>query len=874
MARAAEPALRELAQYRAMWETVVDGIISIDEQGTVIALNPAAERIFGYSAAEVVGNNVKMLMPEPYHGQHDNYLANYRRSGEAKIIGTGREVEGKRKDGSIFPLHLSVAKMEVNGEVCYNGVLRDLTDSRAAEAELAESQRRYHDVLERSGLKAAQPKSFLLGKGIKKPAFWKFMLEDRQFDERHLYTLALLMTGLPVLVGLMMVGAWLWPGDALRLAVPWIFYMQLKTAVLYSLCGLGLSLVLWGRGAYAFPVAAFVGAVAGATLLEYGLGMSLGIDPWLAGDLVYDMNAYPGRMAPNTAAVLLTTAVVLALLASPEKIYQRLRVVAVDFLSFMVLAIGVAVLAGYIRGEPMVYTWGSMTRMSIPTAVATLVLAMAVMATSSYHQRMGVARGLWWIPPILALLVFMFDLAMPLGVAAGIAYVPLVFCGLWFRRLHMTFVLAMMGTLLTIMGYMFSPAGPYGNWIVLTNRTLTVGTLWLVAVLVYLHQRIYRTLADSELRFKNLYNHTPVMLFSTNEDNELVGVSNHWLDMMGYTRDEVLGRKITDFMSEEAARVARETTLPRFKAKGTLKDAVSVMARSDGTPMEVMISAITEKDQKGRYVRSLAVMVDTTQKNRSEKMLREYANKLSQQNISLARSNQELENFAYITSHDLQEPLRMVRSYGDLLRDRYMKALPDEAREFLGYMVNGAERMQNLIRDLLAYSRVSRNEMKLSEVDFASVVEEVKRTLGSDLTPVGASIKVSSGLPKVAGEKGMLMQVMQNLLTNAVKFRKAEGPLEVEVSARKDGEKWEFAVRDNGIGIDPRHGERVFEMFKRLHSREEYEGTGIGLAVCKKVVERHGGEIWVDSELGRGATFYFTLPEQQPMKEEPNDEGK
>ncbi|HET7771046.1 MAG TPA: ATP-binding protein [Chloroflexota bacterium] len=232
----------------------------------------------------------------------------------------------------------------------------------------------------------------------------------------------------------------------------------------------------------------------------------------------------------------------------------------------------------------------------------------------------------------------------------------------------------------------------------------------------------------------------------------------------------------------------------------------------------------------------------------------------------LARSNHDLELFAYASSHDLQEPLRQVVSYLQLLKRRHGDKLDGEAREFLDFAVAGGQRMQRLIGDLLAYSRVGRPDTPLGVVDTAAVFADALTSLRGVIAESGASV-TSDALPVVTGNYALLLQVFQNLIGNAVKFR-GEAPPEVHVSAERAGAGvWRFAVRDNGIGIEEEYWDRVFVLFRRLHRREEYAGTGIGLALSKKIVEWHGGSIWVESAVGRGSTFHFTLPESSEPKE-------
>ena len=232
--------------------------------------------------------------------------------------------------------------------------------------------------------------------------------------------------------------------------------------------------------------------------------------------------------------------------------------------------------------------------------------------------------------------------------------------------------------------------------------------------------------------------------------------------------------------------------------------------------------------------------------------------RVQQRTSELQRSNQELEQFAYVASHDLQEPLRMISSFMQLMERRYKGRLDDDADQYIGYAVDGARRLQLLIQDLLAFSRVGSHGAPLEPTNCEEVLARVRGNLQVAATESDATI-TSDPMPVVMGDASQLVQLFQNLLANGLKFRGQEAP-KIHVGARQDGNEWMFTVSDNGIGIDKQFFDKIFTIFQRLHGREEYPGTGIGLAVCKKIVERHRGRIWLESEPGKGTQFHFTLP--------------
>lgn len=231
---------------------------------------------------------------------------------------------------------------------------------------------------------------------------------------------------------------------------------------------------------------------------------------------------------------------------------------------------------------------------------------------------------------------------------------------------------------------------------------------------------------------------------------------------------------------------------------------------------------------------------------------------LKKQTKELVRSNAELEQFAYVASHDLQEPLRIVSSYVQLIARRYKDKLDADANDFIGYAVDGANRMQILINDLLTYSRIGMHGKDFEPTDCEAVLKRTLDSLQLMIKETGAIVK-HDPLPTIIADDLQLGQLFQNLISNAIKFRNEQPPY-INISVEEKTTEWVFAVRDNGIGIDPKYSERIFIIFQRLHNKEKYSGTGIGLAICKKIVERHGGRIWIQSQLGKGATFFFTVP--------------
>ncbi|HWY21699.1 MAG TPA: ATP-binding protein [Candidatus Acidoferrum sp.] len=289
--------------------------------------------------------------------------------------------------------------------------------------------------------------------------------------------------------------------------------------------------------------------------------------------------------------------------------------------------------------------------------------------------------------------------------------------------------------------------------------------------------------------------------------------------------------------------------IPMILVSGALGDVTAVECIRQGATDYVL------KDSLAR----LSEVVRRALREKDERSLRHRMEEdLARKVDELARSNADLEQFAYVASHDLQEPLRMVTAYTQLLAERYRGKLDENADKYIGYASEGAQRMQVLIQDLLAFSRVGRNNAGIGSVDCNAVMADVLQTLAPAIQESGAVI-THDALPAVWADRTQLAQVFQNLVGNAIKFRGKEPPV-VSVQAEKTAQRWQFSVSDNGIGIAPEFAENIFVVFQRLHARTEYPGNGIGLAICKKIVERNGGKIWVESRAGSGSSFKFTLP--------------
>ena len=395
-------------------------------------------------------------------------------------------------------------------------------------------------------------------------------------------------------------------------------------------------------------------------------------------------------------------------------------------------------------------------------------------------------------------------------------------------------------------------------------------------------------LQESENKYRILLENLPQKIFQKDTDLVYVSCNENFAQDLKIRPEEFKGKTDYEFFPEELAEKYRADDR-RIITSGKTEDIEEKYLR-DGQEIWVQTLKTPIKDKKGTITGLLGIFWEITERKRMEEALlkardeleervEERTTELSKANTllkkeiaerkqaeeklkryasELERSNQELQQFAYVASHDLQEPLRMVASYTQLLAERYKGKLDSDADEFIAYAVDGATRMQALINDLLTYSRVGTKGKDFKPIDCKTVLE---RTLDNLKKAVEESLAelTYEPLPTVMADDVQLGQLFQNLIGNAIKFRSEESP-HIHISAERNEDKWIFSVGDNGIGIDPEFTERIFIIFQRLHKRRDYPGTGIGLAVCKKIVERHGGRIWVESKPEKGSTFYFTIP--------------
>jgi PAS domain S-box-containing protein len=733
-------------------------MVVVNPSGDIVLLNVQAEKQFGYSRDELVGQKVKNIIPE---GFAERLIADGTRSAAdalAQQIGTGIELVGRRKDGSEFPIEIMLSPLKNAQEILVTAAIRDISGRKQAEEHLAqiEERRRLGD----DALRESEERYRMLLDGIKNYAIFMMDTKGRVLS---------------------------WNAGAERIKG----YTSDQIIGHNFSCFFPPEDIERGRPEEVLRIAAASGryeaksmrvrkdgsrflASVTFTALRNSAGTLQGFS-----EFSYDLSESKESGAKYQAL----------LEAAPD------AMVVVNQAGEIVLVnVQAEKQFGYSRNELV----GQKVKNVIPEGFAERLIADgARSAAEALAQQIG----------------------------TGIELVA--------RR---------------------KDGSEFPIEIMLSPLKSAEGILVTAAIRdISVRKEAETHLAQMEGRYRGLLEAAPDAMVVVNQAGEIVLVNVQAEKQFGYSRNELVGQKVKNVIPEgfaerliaDGARSAAEALAQQI---GT---GIELLARrKDGSefPIEIMLSPL--ESVEGILV--TAAIRDISERKESEQHLVKTVGELK-------RSNEELQQFAYVSSHDLQEPLRMVASYTQLLAKRYQGRLDSNADEFIAFAVDGCNRMQGLIRDLLAYSRAGTNGNAFCEVSAEDALQGGLTNLRITIEQSGAVVSHDS-LPAIETDETQLTQVFQNLVGNAIKYRSAEVP-RVHVSATKNGDnEWIFSVRDNGLGIAPQYFERIFIIFQRLHGRDEFEGTGIGLAICKKVLERLGGRIWVESQLGTGSTFYFALP--------------
>jgi PAS domain S-box len=349
-------------------------------------------------------------------------------------------------------------------------------------------------------------------------------------------------------------------------------------------------------------------------------------------------------------------------------------------------------------------------------------------------------------------------------------------------------------------------------------------------------------------KYYDLYNFAPVGYLTLDLNILITEVNDTFANLVGLANDRLIGTRFTWYISSKCSNLFQRYFRKAFKTVEKQSFDIELIPKN-GVPFYSHVELLPQIDRD--IIQIKTAVVDISQRKKLEDELR--------------RSNEELEQFAYVASHDLQEPLRTISSFTQLLERRYHNKLDEDADEFMEYVVEAAQRMQQMILDLLEYSRVVTKGGFFKDVNTDESLDKALFNLKGTIENTNATV-THDDLPILIGDESQLIKVFQNLISNAIKFKKPEISPKIHISASLDDKRDEyvFSVSDNGIGMDPQYAERIFTIFQRLHTLDEYQGSGIGLSITKRIIERHGGRVWVKSSIGNGSTFYFTIPTSPP----------
>jgi PAS domain S-box-containing protein len=745
----------ESSRYRELLEAAPDAMVVVNQDGNIVLLNLQAEKQFGYRRDELLGLEVKTIIPD---GFAERLIADDLRSAEdalAQQIGAGIELTARRKDGSSFPIEIMLSPLKSAEGMLVTAAIRDISVRKNAEKHLVEmeGQRR----LAEEALRLSEEQYRMLLDGIHDMAI--FMIDPQgRVVSWNAGAERIKGYGADEIIGCNY--SCFFPPEEIARGRPEEILRMTATYGRHEERGMRIR----KDGSQFFAGVTF-------TALRDSAGNLRGFS-----EFSQDLSArkesekkYSGLLeaAPDAMVVVNQTGDIILLNLRAEKQF------------------------GYHRDELL----GQSVKNIIPEGFAERLIADDLRSAED---------------------------ALAQQIGTGIELVAR-------RKDGSEFPIELM----------LSPLGsPEGILVTAAIRDISV------------RKAAETHLAQMEGRYRGLLEAAPDAMVVVNQSGTIVLLNLRAEKQFGYHRDELLGQSVKNIIPEGFAErlIADDLRSAEDALAQQIGTGIELVARRKDRsefPIELMLSPLGSPE--GILV--TAAIRDISLRKAAEAEL-----------LELSRSNDDLAQFAYIASHDLQEPLRMVASYTQLLAKRYKGKLDADADEFIAYAVDGATRMQRLIQDLLAYSRVGKRTNDLLKTSSEDALRQALANLHGAIEDSGAQI-TQGMLPWVLADEMQLVQLFQNLIGNAIKYQRPGVP-RIHVSAANNGEKKSiFSVEDNGLGIEARYFERIFGVFQRLHKREEFAGTGIGLAICKKIVERHGGRIWVDSHPWKGSTFHFELAE-------------
>jgi PAS domain S-box-containing protein len=769
------------AKYRGLLEAAPDAMVVVNLSGEIILVNVQAERQFGYSRDELVGQKVKNIIPD---GFAERLIADAARSTAdalAQQIGMGIELSGRRKDGTEFPIEMMLSPLESAEGTLVAAAIRNISVRKAAEKHLAQIVDKHQQT----------------------------EVTLRECDERY----RMLLDGVHDYAIFMM--------DPQGRVVSWNAGAErIKGYTAEQIIGQNFSRFFPAEDiASGRPEEILRMTAASGRHEERGMRVRKDGSQFLSSLTFTALRATDG-----TLRGISEFSHDLSEETASEARYRGLLEAAPDAMvvvnqsgAIVLLNVQAEKQFGYSRDELV----GQKVTNIIPEGFAERLIADATRSTAeALAQQMGMGIEL-----------------------SG-------------RR---------------------KDGSEFPIEIMLSPLESAEGTLVTAAIRnISVREAAEEHLVQMESRYRGLLEAAPDAMVVVNQSGEIVLVNVQAEKQFGYSRDELVGHRVKSIIPQGFAErlIADATRSVADALAQQIGTGIELSGRrKDGSefPIEIMLSPLESADGilVTAAIRNISARKKSEEDNAElERRVEERTKELAVANQVLEQSNVELKQFAYVASHDLQSPLRSISGFVQLLQLEYQSKLDAQALDWIRRTVKSIEQMQTLIRDLLSYSRVDARSRPFTLIPFSDIVNDAISQLDSSIHDSGAQVTWDP-LPEIMGDRSQLVQLVQNLIGNGLNYR-GDQPPRIHLCAKRGEMEWTFSVRDNGIGIDPKYHQQIFEIFKRLHDQKEYPGTGIGLAVCRRVVNRHGGRIWVESEPGHGSTFSFTIPEgTEPINAQP-----
>ncbi len=880
--KAAEAHLAQMeGRYRGLLEAAPDAMVVVDQLGEIVLLNVQAEKQFGYRRDELVGQKVKNIIPE---GFAERLIADGTRTPAealAQQIGTGIELYGRRKNGSDFPIEIMLSPLESAEGILVTAAVRDISVRKAAETHLALMEGRYRGLLE------AAPDAMVVVDQLGEIVLLNVQAE-KQFGYRR-----------DELVG-QKVKNIIPEGFAERLIADGT---RTPAEALAQQIVTGIELYGRRKTGSKFPIEIMLSPLESAEgILVTAAIRDISVRKAAETHLAQMEGRYRGLLeaAPDAMVVVDQLGEIVLLNVQAEKQFgyrrdelvgQKVKNIIPEGFAERLIADGTRTAAEALAQqigmgielqgrrkdgsdfpiEIMLSPLESAEGILVTAAVRDISMRKA--AETHLAQMEGRYRGLLEAAPDAMVVVDQGGEIVLLNVQAEKQFgyrrdelvgqkvkniIPEGFAERLIADGTRTAAEALaqqIGMGIELQGRR-KDGSDFPIEIMLSPLESAEGIL-VTAAIRDITRRKQAEEAERQgeklsLLVRGVKDYAILML---NPEGCVTNWSEGAERIKGYRAEEIIGEHFSKFYTPEAVAQGKPSQHLKIAAEQGRSEDEGERMRKDRSTFWASVVITALRDEAGRLLGFTKVTRDITERKKTEEHLAETMGELK-------RSNNDLQQFAYVASHDLQEPLRMVASYTQLLAQRYKGRLDADADEFIAYAVDGCNRMQGLIRDLLAYSRVGTNGKALLRISVEDILKAALTNLGGTIEESSAVV-THDALPALTTDDTQLTQVFQNLVGNAIKYRGAEAP-HIHVSATKNGgNEWVFSVRDNGLGIDPQYFDKIFVLFQRLHGREEFEGTGIGLAICKKIVERQGGRIWVESQPEKGSTFFFALQERE-----------